>query len=172
MVLDATPRIDVRVAVRRPLRNWLVALVVAALAAILAVPVAFAGSSTASLPVTSAAIPGAVAPAAASTAVPTPIPADWSNVRSFGAKGDGATDDTRAFAAAVSAAQVRGGTVYVPVGTYLVSHVTLPSHVQLLGESRTGSVLRYSGVRAEVLDRRRRVEPDPQGNRGTWSRNR
>jgi len=42
------------------------------------------------------------------------------NVMKFGARGDGETDDTQAFQAALdTAAEVRG-TVYVPVGTYRV----------------------------------------------------
>jgi hypothetical protein len=49
----------------------------------------------------------------------TPLPPDdtWVNVRTLGAKGDGATDDTAAFRKAI--AQSR--TVYVPSGFYIVS---------------------------------------------------
>jgi polygalacturonase len=66
--------------------------------------------------------------------------------------GNGTADDTGAFSQAIAAAKAGGGTVFVPVGTYSVSHVTLPSNVHIHGESRTGSILRYNGVRAEVLD--------------------
>jgi hypothetical protein len=41
------------------------------------------------------------------------------DVRSFGAKGDGVTDDTTAFRAAVAAAPV-GGALIIPPGTYLI----------------------------------------------------
>ena len=44
---------------------------------------------------------------------------DSLNVRSFGAKGDGKTDDTAAFQAAIDAAAASGGgSVFVPAGTY------------------------------------------------------
>jgi parallel beta-helix repeat protein len=42
------------------------------------------------------------------------------NVRDFGAAGDGVTDDTAAFTAAAAALSA-GGTIHVPPGTYLVS---------------------------------------------------
>src|SRR6185503_10386739 len=44
------------------------------------------------------------------------------NVLGYGAKGDGATDDTTAIQAAITACQnAGGGTVYLPTGKYLVS---------------------------------------------------
>lgn len=42
------------------------------------------------------------------------------SVKQFGAKGDGVTDDTAAFAAAHKHVQTTGGTIYVPSGTYIV----------------------------------------------------
>jgi hypothetical protein len=60
------------------------------------------------------------------------------DVRQFGARGDGATDDTAAFAAALdAAARAGGGAAFVPAGKYLIaSHLTVPSGVTLLGTSR------------------------------------
>ena len=57
------------------------------------------------------------------------------NVRSFGAKGDGKTDDTRAFQTALDQAHAaRGGAVFVPPGRYLIaSHLRVPSNVVLEG---------------------------------------
>jgi hypothetical protein len=46
----------------------------------------------------------------------------WFDVRTFGAKGDGRTDDSRALQAALDAARdAGGGVVYVPAGTWLVA---------------------------------------------------
>lgn len=53
----------------------------------------------------------------------------------FGAKGDGVTDDTAAIQAALNALGAAGGTVYFPVGQYLVSStITTPVVVRLIGE--------------------------------------
>lgn len=46
------------------------------------------------------------------------------NVKSFGAVGDGTTDDTSAFAAAFAAVPAAGGTVYVPAGTYIIGSLS------------------------------------------------
>jgi hypothetical protein len=50
-----------------------------------------------------------------------PIGAGWLNVKAFGAKGDGITDDTAALQAAITAGGAAHTTVYVPPGTYMVS---------------------------------------------------
>lgn len=52
------------------------------------------------------------------------------NVKSYGAKGDGSTDDTAKIADAITAASTNGGIVYFPPGTYIVgSTLTFPSNV-------------------------------------------
>ncbi len=43
------------------------------------------------------------------------------NVKGYGAKGDGKTDDTAAFQAAISASQKDGAAVHVPSGSYVIS---------------------------------------------------
>src|ERR1700730_17699881 len=43
------------------------------------------------------------------------------NVRDYGATGDGMRDDTASIRRAIAAVPSRGGTVYFPCGTYLVS---------------------------------------------------
>ncbi|MCC6442610.1 MAG: hypothetical protein IT210_04020 [Armatimonadetes bacterium] len=56
------------------------------------------------------------------------------NVKDYGAKGDGATDDTAAFQAAMAAVADQGGTVTVPVGNYLIkTHLNVPNNVTLEG---------------------------------------
>jgi hypothetical protein len=65
---------------------------------------------------------------------PTPV-GSRGDVRAFGAKGDGRTDDTRAFQLALDQANAAGGgIVSVPPGRYLIaSHLTVPSNVTLAG---------------------------------------
>jgi hypothetical protein len=58
------------------------------------------------------------------------------NVASYGARGDGASDNTRAFATAIAAAeQAGGGTVFVPAGHYAFSATKTgdPASVVLMG---------------------------------------
>lgn len=60
------------------------------------------------------------------------------NVKAFGAKGDGATDDRAAIQAALDAAYAAGGgTVFVPEGTYRLAYgVRVRSRVHLVGAGR------------------------------------
>lgn len=60
------------------------------------------------------------------------------SVTSFGAKGDGKTDDTQAFQKALdTAGKDGGGIVFVPTGTYLIkSHLEIPENVTLEGVFR------------------------------------
>ena len=67
------------------------------------------------------------------------------NIRDFGAKGDGQTDDTAALLAAMEAATKEYGTVYFPAGNYCIHPVKVPSHITLLGNSSWG----YSGGRTD-----------------------
>ena len=60
------------------------------------------------------------------------------NLKQFGAKGDGTTNDTAAVAAAIATTKP----VFIPTGTYiLTSNLVLNSNQQLYGEG-TGSVLK------------------------------
>lgn len=70
------------------------------------------------------------------------------NVRDFGARGDGAADDTEAVQAAVNACtEGGGGTVHLPAGTYrLTSAVWVNSGITLAGAGTAGTVLRQSSV--------------------------
>lgn len=65
----------------------------------------------------------------------------WENVKHYGAKGDGVTDDTAAVAATITAAG--SGVVYFPAGDYLVSSTLTPL---------ANSVWRGSGARSWDYD--------------------
>lgn len=56
------------------------------------------------------------------------------SVSDYGAVGDGTTDDTAAFMAAMAAVGTTGGVVRVPAGRYLIAtHIDIPDHVTLEG---------------------------------------
>jgi len=79
------------------------------------------------------------------------------NVRQFGAKGDGKSDDTKALQSAIDAAAARGGSVDVPPGVYRSAELQLRPHVALTGvpawdyEHGFGSVIRLADDRAGCL---------------------
>lgn len=61
--------------------------------------------------------------------------ADVVNVKDYGAKGDGVTDDTASIQAAVAAIPTTGATLLFPHGTYLISNSSaLPSNASVVGE--------------------------------------
>lgn len=66
-----------------------------------------------------------------------PVQAKIFDVTSYGAIGDGVTDDTLSIQVALNAASVKGGTVYFPSGTYCLSNnlEVKGSYVTLRGES-------------------------------------
>jgi hypothetical protein len=74
------------------------------------------------------------------------------NVKEYGAVGDGVTNDTDSFNAALAAlAKADGGRCLVPKGTYLISALTNPaitshvsSNVHLVGEGRKATILKVS----------------------------
>ena len=71
---------------------------------------------------------------------------DVVSVMNFGAKGDGKTDDTRAFQKALDSFGAKGGTVYVPRGAYLFSgSLNVPQAVTLKGAFE--SVPSHNGIR-------------------------
>ena len=84
------------------------------------------------------------------TANPAPEKGDQVNVKTYGAVGDGVTDDTAAFNAALdSLADAGGGVCLVPRGTYIISASGITSHVKsgvhLVGEGRA-SILKIAAV--------------------------
>jgi hypothetical protein len=66
------------------------------------------------------------------------------NVKSFGAKGDGITDDTEAIQNAIDAANQKNRKVYMPIGTYLISNSILLNGCTLLGE--TSNIFNQAGT--------------------------
>ncbi len=76
---------------------------------------------------------------------------DYFNVRSFGAVGDGKTDDTAAFQRALDAAEkAGGGVVYAPRGNYFFAgHLNVPKAVTLAGIWQ--SVPAHNGIRDRGL---------------------
>ena len=65
------------------------------------------------------------------------------NVKAYGAVGDGVTDDTQAFASAISQLGVKGNTVFIPNGVYKLTKtlVIKKSNVSIIGESMYGTIL-------------------------------
>lgn len=97
------------------------------------------------------------------------------NVRDFGAKGDGVTDDTAAFNQAIASGNGRCGNgscpasttapalVYVPAGTYLISSpIVLWYYTQLIGDAKNLPVLKASSNFAGIAV----LDADPYGNGG------
>jgi hypothetical protein len=83
---------------------------------------------------------------------------EWmTNVKTFGAKGDGTSDDTAAFQKALDSVAANRGTVFVPDGIYVCSTIKMPPHTGLVGNATWGyrefggSTLRLSDASAKCL---------------------
>jgi Pectate lyase superfamily protein len=71
------------------------------------------------------------------------------NVKAYGAKGDGSTDDTTAIQAAITAAAVNGGTVRFPTGTFIINSGPLTVtgfKITLVGAGKGATVLSNTGT--------------------------
>lgn len=74
------------------------------------------------------------------------------DVRSYGAKVDGSTDDTAAWAACVTAASATGGVCWMPGGTSRSCTIAIPSTVGIAGEARVSSIIKEtSGCNAHLV---------------------
>ena len=90
------------------------------------------------------------------------------NVRDFGAKGDGITDDS----AAIQAALDLQGRVYIPAGTYLVNTtLRIKSNTKLYGDGIEATILKEGGdgttlpgMNTSILENQAYVDTDPAGN--------
>src|SRR5262249_27003879 len=72
------------------------------------------------------------------------------NVRAYGARGDGTTDDTAAIQATITAAAAAGGgVVFIPAGTYLVC--TTPSNGNIFTISQNNLILRGEGKKVSII---------------------
>ncbi len=108
-----------------------------------------------------------------------PSDAGFNDVKNFGAKGDGKTDDTAALLEAISD---RNGFLYLPNGTYLLSDSVSTKHPKrrvLQGQSRTGVILKLKD-NAAGFDDPAKPRPvlslydrfmDPKSNNGQAFRN-
>jgi hypothetical protein len=69
------------------------------------------------------------------------------NVRAYGAKGDGTTEDSSAINTAISAAAAAHGEVLFPPGTYLVNSLnSFPGNINLRGVGGEPTILKYTGT--------------------------
>jgi hypothetical protein len=74
------------------------------------------------------------------------------NVRSFGAAGDGQTNDTAAIQAAINAVPTAGGAVYFPTGQYRVNApLVLRSNLVLTGDGDGPSLIQQVGADQDLL---------------------
>ncbi len=87
------------------------------------------------------------------TAPPTKTGSTGFQVRDFGAKGDGVTDDTAAFGQAFAAVSAYGGgVVYVPPGRYRVSKLFVPAGCVLTGAGTASWIQLLDNTNATMLN--------------------
>lgn len=94
---------------------------------------------------------GAVRPVSPAAPVPNPVV----NVKDYGAKGNGTTDDSAAIQAAVDSRGATGGVVLFPPGTYLLSTATIdlpPAMTGRLVLSGYGATIKLSTNAPRFLD--------------------
>lgn len=70
------------------------------------------------------------------------------DVRAYGAKGDGITDDTGAFASVVSAATAASGTVQIPAGTYIATINVTKGGITIQGAGEDTTVIKAPSATA------------------------
>lgn len=83
-----------------------------------------------------------------------PVPTTYFNVKVYGAKGDGTTDDSAAITAAFSAANsAGGGYIYFPPGTYISStEQDIPSNCTVGGAGSNSIIRRRTGSSSYLVN--------------------
>lgn len=77
--------------------------------------------------------------------IATPMAQIATNVKSFGAKGDGVTDDTTAIQNAINSLS-NGGVLYIPAGTYVISNtLTITNNYTVIKGNGLTTVLSFKG---------------------------
>lgn len=80
------------------------------------------------------------------------VPAIYTNVKQYGAVGDGSTDDTTAISNANTAVAATGGTLYFPPGTYITTTQTLNAKVHWRGSGIESTIIKLkNGTNADLL---------------------
>lgn len=68
------------------------------------------------------------------------------NIKSFGAVGDGVTNDTQSIQDAINYASTNGKSVFIPNGTYLIDSIDVyGTGIKVVGESKKKTILKDSG---------------------------
>jgi hypothetical protein len=94
-----------------------------------------------------------VTPASVNAAtVSDPAPSGALSVTDYGAKGDGAANDTAAIQACLDAAASQGKTCYLPAGTYRVYTLRPPSGVTVQGAGAGQTVIRTLAAKGAATD--------------------
>lgn len=73
------------------------------------------------------------------------------NVKSYGAKCDGTTDDTAAFNAALTAMPSIGGILYIPSGTCVISSISITNPMTITGDGFQASTIETNSATANVI---------------------
>jgi len=76
----------------------------------------------------------------------------FTNVKDYGALGDGSTDDTTAIAAANTAVAVAGGILFFPPGTYISTNQAIKANVQYVGAGEGVTTIKLkNGANADLF---------------------
>lgn len=84
--------------------------------------------------------------------IPGELAVSRHNVKAYGAKGDGTTDDTTAIQNAINAAATAGGgVVYLPIGTYIATQVKMKTRVVVEGNGWASILKQKNATSADFV---------------------